>query len=257
MLEISELGAVLSEDLRDEARVELAVAARWVAANNLHEGVNNHISLRQGEEFLVNPLGLSFEEIHAGDFVSLPINVKNISNVPARKLVEKTASVLHGSIHNKIENANCIVHTHMKYATILASLKNCKLPMINQNGMRFFGKIAYDTKYQGLAKDETEGERIVKLMKDKTVLLMGNHGVIITGRSVAEAMHNTYYFEKACENYILALSTGRPLRVVPSRIAKKAAEQMQQDIEYPLHLLRSAKTSLEKTDPTYRELDLI
>ncbi len=46
------------------------------------------------------------------------------------------------------------------------------------------------------------------------------------GASVADAFNTLYYFERAAETYITALSTGRPLRVLSDNIAAKTAQEM-------------------------------
>jgi ribulose-5-phosphate 4-epimerase/fuculose-1-phosphate aldolase len=56
-------------------------------------------------------------------------------------------------------------------------------------------------------------------------LIMGNHGVLILGDSVADTFNRLYYFERAAETYIRALQTGRPRRVLPDSIAEKTARE--------------------------------
>ncbi|MEO8035922.1 MAG: class II aldolase/adducin family protein, partial [Acidobacteriota bacterium] len=65
--------------------------------------------------------------------------------------------------------------------------------------------------YNGMALDDNEGERVARLLgDDKSVLFMGNHGVIVVGPSVAEAFDELYYLEKAAQVQLLALSTRQP-----------------------------------------------
>jgi ribulose-5-phosphate 4-epimerase/fuculose-1-phosphate aldolase len=227
--------------LLHEIRCDLSVAARWIAKLGLHEGVNNHLSVRLDDHFLINPYGLSFEELYPNDLITVPLHSDQVTlEQPNKVKVEKTALTIHGAIHKQIEDAYCVIHTHMPYATALASLEDMTLPMINQNGVRFYQSIAYETDYNGLAHDTSEGEKFSDLLVDKKVLLLANHGVIITGASIAEALHNTYYFEQACQNYIIALSTGRKLNIIPDDVANKASVQMKNDHDYAYQLLRSA-----------------
>ena len=48
----------------------------------------------------------------------------------------------------------------MPYATALTSIAGARLEPINQNALRFSGRIAYDDEYGGLALDAAEGDRI-------------------------------------------------------------------------------------------------
>lgn len=240
--------------LLHEIRCDLSVTARWIAKLGLHEGVNNHLSVRLDDHFLINPYGLSFEELYPEDFIAVPFQSGQITLQSKSVKVEKTALTIHGSIHQHIEDAYCVIHTHMPYATALASLEDMTLPMINQNGVRFYQSIAYETNYNGLTHDTNEGDRFSQLLADKKVLLLANHGVIIIGSSIAEALHHTYYFEQACQNYMIALSTGKKLNIIPDEIASKASIQMKNDKDYPYQLLRSAHSYFNNLQSNTQDL---
>ena len=112
------------------------------------------------------------------------------------------------------------------HATVLASLADSTLPPIDQNSAMFFGRHVVDAHYGGMAFGD-EGARCADLLRDPkvTTLIMGNHGVLIIGRTVAETFNRLTYFERAAETYIRALQTGRPLRVLPEDVAEKTARE--------------------------------
>ena len=58
-------------------------------------------------------------------------------------------------------------------------------------------------------------------------MVMGNHGIMVIGATVAEAFNRMYYFERAAETYIRALQTGQPLRYIPDEIASKVADDIE------------------------------
>ena len=125
--------------------------------------------------------------------------------------------------------------------------------MLDQNACRFYGRIAYDRDYNGMALDDQEGERVAHLLgADKSVLFMGNHGVIVVGPSVAEAFDELYYLERAAQVQVMALSTRQPLALIPDSVAALACEQW---LEYPqfseLHF-NALKEILDEEEPTYR-----
>ena len=70
--------------------------------------------------------------------------------------------------------------------------------MYHQTHCRFFNDFAYDANFDGAAKSCTEGERLAKLIEDKSVLFMGNHGVLFTAPTAAIAFDNAYFMERAC-----------------------------------------------------------
>src|SRR5690606_4187411 len=122
--------------------------------------------------------------------------------------------------------ARCVMHVHSIHATVLASLADSRLPPVDQNSAMFFNRHVVDQHYGGLAFEE-EGERCSELLADPRhkVMVMGNHGVLVIGDTVADTFNRMYYFERAAETYIKALGTGRPLRVPSDAIAEKAASE--------------------------------
>ena len=123
------------------------------------------------------------------------------------------------------------MHVHSIHATVLASLADSSRPPFDQNSAAFFKRYVIDDHYSGLAFEQ-EGKRCAQLLTDpsKKVLIMGNHGVMIIGNTVAETFNRLFYFERAAETYIRALQTGQPLRVLSDEVAEKAARELE---EYP------------------------
>ncbi|MFQ5624578.1 MAG: class II aldolase and adducin N-terminal domain-containing protein [Paracoccaceae bacterium] len=211
-----------------EERADLAAAFRWAARNNWHEAIANHFSLAvsdDGKKFLINPNGRHFARIRASDLLLCDATDSETLNRPDAP--DATAWGQHGSVHRNIPWARCALHLHSKYATVLASLADSSIPPIDQNTAMFYGRTVVDDGFSGLAFED-EGERVCGLLtgRQKRTLVMGNHGVMVIGETVAEAWNTLYYFERACETYITALATGRELRVLSHNIAMKTAEQM-------------------------------
>ena len=98
--------------------------------------------------------------------------------------------------------------------------------MTGQTEVKMAAFMAYDDAYTGLAEDPAEGERLAACMApDKTILLMANHGVIVTGRNIAEAYDRLYYLERACQAQLFAMWTGRKLKTIAPPVLEKTLEQ--------------------------------
>jgi ribulose-5-phosphate 4-epimerase/fuculose-1-phosphate aldolase len=168
---------------------------------------------------------------------------------------DPTAWGLHGAVHRRCRHARCVMHVHSIHATVLASLADSTLPPIDQNSAMFFKRHVVDAHYGGLAFEE-EGERCATLLADPKVkvMVMGNHGVLVIGDTVADTFDRLYYFERACETYIKALWTGRPLRVLPDAVAEKVGIEMD---NYPVpqaaRHLGELKLILDEEGSTYRD----
>jgi|688.fasta_scaffold148146_4 ribulose-5-phosphate 4-epimerase/fuculose-1-phosphate aldolase len=236
-------------------RVDLATAFRWAARLNLHEAVANHFSAAvsaDGSQFLVNPRAAHFSRITASSLVLLDAREAGRHGPPVG--VDTTAWYLHAHLHRHVPQARVVLHTHMPYATALACLDGFEFLMLDQNACRFHGRIAYDRAYTGMALDDAEGERVAGLLGDGTsVLFLGNHGVMVFGRTVAEAFDELYYLEKAAQLQVLALSTGRPLSLVPDEVAARVCQQWLDDTEAPALHLKALQQILDRDDPDYRD----
>jgi len=236
-----------------EARVDLACAFRWAARLDMHEGVANHFSLavsEDGSQFMMNPNGRHFSRIRASELLLLDAN--NPETMARPDAPDPTAWDLHGAIHRNVPGANCILHAHPRNATVLASLADSTLPPIDQNTMRFFERVAIDEGFDGMGLGE-EAARVCSVIGDKPVLMMGNHGVMVFADTVAEGFDLFYYFERACQTYVSALSTGRPLRIASDDVARKTARQW---AEYPNIADRhftALKAILDEEEPDYRD----
>lgn len=215
-----------------QERADLAAAFRWTARLNMHEAVANHFSLAvnaDGTEFLINPNQAHFSRIRASELLLLDANDPDALDRPDAP--DPTAWGLHGSIHRNCPHARCVMHAHSIFSTVLASLADSTLPPIDQNTATFYDRVVIDEHFGGLAFED-EGERCAAMLTDpsKKVMIMGNHGVLVLGDSVADAFNRLYYFERAAETYIRALQTGQPLRLIPHEIAEKTALELE---DYP------------------------
>lgn len=236
-----------------QERVDLAAAFRWTARMNLHEGVANHFSLainENGTRFLMNPNQRHFSRIKASDLIVVDSNDPETMNQPDAP--DPTAWGLHGGLHRHCLHARCAMHVHSPYATALASLADSNLPPIDQNCATFYGRYVIDENYGGLAFEE-EGERCAQLFADpkQKVMIMGNHGILIIGDTVAETFNRLYYFERAAMTYILALQTGKELRVLPHSVAEKTAQELEEYPEQDARHLAELKAILDEEGSNY------
>jgi ribulose-5-phosphate 4-epimerase/fuculose-1-phosphate aldolase len=234
-------------------RIDMAAAFRWTVKLNLHEAVANHFSLAvnpEGTRFLINPNGRHFSRITASSLVEIDANDPRTMDRPDAP--DPTAWGLHGSIHRALPHARCVMHVHSIHATVLACLADSTLLPIDQNTAMFFGRHVVDAHYGGMAFGD-EGARCAAQLQDPkiTTMIMGNHGVLILGRTVAETFNRLTYFERAAETYIRALHTGQPLRVLSEAVAEKTAQEWEAYPGFAEAHLREIKAILDDEGATY------
>jgi len=239
--------------LYQQDRIDLAAAFRWTARLNMHEGVANHFSLAindDGTKFLMNPNQMHFSRIKASDMILVDANDPDTLKGP--NAPDPTAWGLHGGIHRHCPHARCAMHVHSIHATVLASLADSRLPPIDQNCATFYNRYVIDDGYGGLAFED-EGERCAALLTDpkQKVMIMGNHGIMIIGATVAETFNRLYYFERAAETYIRALQTGQPLRILPDDVAEKTARELENYPAQDARHLDELKAILDEEGSNY------
>jgi ribulose-5-phosphate 4-epimerase/fuculose-1-phosphate aldolase len=237
----------------DTMRQDLAASFRWFARLGMHESVANHFSLAvepSGRYFLMNPRGKHFSRIKASDLILL--DTEDASTMDRPDAPDPTAWHIHGRIHANCPQARCVMHLHPRYATALAALKDSRMPPIDQNTMRFFGRLAIDEGFGGMGLSDDEGDRLASLLGDNNVLLMGNHGVLVAADTVASALDEMYYFERACETLMIAYASGQPLRIVSDNVAAVTQRQWAEYGQLAIDHLAEVRAILDDEEPGYR-----
>jgi ribulose-5-phosphate 4-epimerase/fuculose-1-phosphate aldolase len=235
-----------------ELRIDLAAAFRMVAHLDWHEGIANHFSVavsRDGKKFLMNPKWRHFSLITASELALLDADDRETMARPDAP--DPTAWHIHGSIHAKLPGARCVMHLHSPYATALSTLEEPELKPIDQTTARFFRRVSFDLNYGGMADDDDEGSRIVRVLGNNRVLLMGNHGLLVTGSSIPETFDTLYHFERAARTLMLAYSSGRPLRMLSDDIAEKTAKGWEKVAHAADSHFAEMKRVMSRTDDSY------
>jgi ribulose-5-phosphate 4-epimerase/fuculose-1-phosphate aldolase len=239
-------------DLVRQARIDLAAALRLAARYDFSEGVCNHFSYQlpgDDERFLINPHGVHWSLICASDLLLIDGGGKVLEgDLP----LETTAFCIHAEIHRQHPRARCVMHTHMVWATALTTLEDGRLEPVTQNALRYFGDIAYDDAYNGVADSLEEGRRIAEALGNKRILFMANHGVMAVAETIAEAFDDLYYLERACQVQVMAMQTGRALKHVGDNLAQVVHETIRGfSADYAAKHFTALKAVLDRDSPDY------
>ncbi|MFC3676782.1 aldolase [Ferrovibrio xuzhouensis] len=241
-----------SESVR-QARIDLAACFRMAARLGLHEGICNHFSAMlpgYDDLFLVNAYGYAFSEVTASNLLVCDFDGNVVAGDGAP---EATAFYIHGRLHKALPRARVALHTHMPHATALSMTDGPPLIFAGQTALKFWGRVAVDASYNGLALDTSEGDRIAGAIGDADIVFMKHHGVMVLGDNIASTWDDLYYLERACQVQCIAESTGRKLLPVPKEIAELTARQMREgDGSSARSHLDSMRRRLDREEPDYR-----
>lgn len=237
-----------------QMRVDLAAAYRLIALYKWDDLIFTHISARvpgEGHHFLINPYGMTFDEITASSLVKVDIEGNIVMETPY--FINPAGFTIHSAVHAAREDAVCVMHTHSLYGVAVSVQKNGLLPLSQQSLFPLTG-LAYHN-YEGIALNEEEKPRLVADLGEKSFLILRNHGLLTVGRNVADAFLKMYILESACRIQILAQSANAELTQIAPPILQGMAAQVEAvtkgmggDLAWP-GLLRK----LDRIDPSYRE----
>jgi ribulose-5-phosphate 4-epimerase/fuculose-1-phosphate aldolase len=236
-----------------QLRIDLAAACRMAARLDWQEAVANHFSVAtsaDGRHFLMNPRWRHFSRMRASDVLLLDAQAHMAGSAAP---VDRTAWAIHGTMHAHLPSARCILHVHPPHATAWSCLAEPQIQPIDQTSARFYRRVAIDTAYGGMADNAAEGLRLTRALGDKRVLVMGNHGVLVVGDSVAESFDALYHLERACRTLLLAYASGQPLRVLPHDVAEKTALAWEHEGEQAAEHFEQMKAVLDAEDRSYRD----
>ena len=205
-----------------QARVELAAAHRLAFIHGFSEGIFNHLTLTvpgRSDRYYQIPFGMHWSEVTASCFMEVGIDDGKVKRGEGD--VERSCYCIHAPIHKALPQAKAVFHTHMPYASALTRLEDPRIKEIGQTEVGMSGEIAYDDEYTGPALDPAEGARLARVIGDKSVLFMANHGISTVGETVADAYDRLYYIERAAQVQIYAMWTGQKLKQLPDAVVEK------------------------------------
>lgn len=227
-MSVHPLSSARAVDPVKEAKIHLAAAHRLAVFHDLEEGIDNHFTVTlpgSEDRYLILPFGLHWSEARASDMIVFD---ETGATLEGEGVVELSAQCIHAPIH-RISGARVVLHTHQTWAVALNMLKNNRLLPASQTAAFFHGHIAYDDTYAGTADTLEEGERLAKVIGDKHVVFMKNHGVLVTGDTIAQAYRRLYKLERVCRAQVLAMSTGQPLEVLSEAIVAQVQSPPEDD----------------------------
>ncbi|MBC7452887.1 MAG: class II aldolase/adducin family protein [Massilia sp.] len=251
MLAISSLEHQVSPE-EWQIRIDLAACYRLVADFGWSDLVFTHISARlPGEgQFLINPYGLTFDEITASSLLRIDTDGNKLDDSPFQ--VNPAGFTIHSAVHGARHDAACVLHVHSLNGVAVSAQATGLLPL-SQQSIFILASLGYHD-YEGVALNEDEKPRLVADMGGHRFLMLRNHGLLTVAKSIPDAFLQMYLFESACAIQIRAQSGGGELVRIPETIIAGARQQGRDVtksqggmLAWPALLRR-----LERKDPSYR-----
>jgi len=257
----SDLASVSELPLADAERalrLQLAAAYRMVDHFGWTEMIYGHLTARvpgPDHHFLINPYGLNYDEVTASNLIKIDLDGNKVEET--EHPVNYAGFVIHSAVHmSDGERHQVVMHTHTRAGMAIAAIKEGLLP-VSMGSTGFFNNIAYH-EYEGPSLDTGERDRLLESLGDKTALILRNHGLLVTGRSVPEAFLRLYRLERACQVQLDAASAGT-LNVMDDAMAAHSGRGIDQFSEMESNTgigaleFSALMRKIDKTDTSWRD----
>ncbi len=169
------------------------------------------------ETFWSNRFRLGFDEAAPAELHEVGLKLKVLSG-PGEI---SPALDLHAAVYARRPDVNAIVHTHAMNAMALSSI-GVPLAMIDQQASIFFEDIAFFNEHHGVfLEGEGETDLIAAALGQNRAAILKNHGIVVVGTSVQEAVVGALVLEGAASVQVRAMAAGT-LDPLPNEAARQS-----------------------------------
>lgn len=202
----------------------LVYAYHIIAMLGLDDHTYTHLSHRGSDQqsFYLQPFGLRFREVTTDNLIKVSLDGKILAG--NEHIYNPTGYQTHGSVYKKRKDVQAIFHLHTPHMVAVSALENGLLPL-SQWALHFYQKIAYH-QYDTLITEASQGETLSKDLGNKNIMLMRNHGALLVGKTVHEAMFYTHHLELACKTQCLTLAMQQPTIMPSEETCKKSVNTL-------------------------------
>ena len=191
-----------------ELRQQLIETARRMAIAGLNRGTAGNLSVRHGEEgdpgFLITPTGMAYDVLEAADIVRV-----RLDGTAEGRRKPSSEWRFHRDLYAARPDAGAILHAHSPFATSLACLRR-DIPPFHYMIARFGGDSLRCAAYATFGT-QALSDAVLAAMRGRTGCLLANHGLLVAGRNLDEALTLAVELEELCGQYWRACQLGHPV----------------------------------------------
>ena len=187
-----------------DLRLDLIATARAMQPANLNRGTAGNVSVRSGNGFYITPTGMPYAALGADD---IPLMALDGSHQGSRKPSSEWR--FHRDLYATRPEVGAVLHAHSTFAVTLACLRY-DIPAFHYMIARFGGDSIRCADYAIFGSEELSAAALAALENRKGCLL-ANHGLLVAGRDLAEALALAIELEELCEQYWRACQLGQPV----------------------------------------------
>ena len=187
-----------------DPRNELIATARAMQPAGLNRGTAGNVSVRCGAGFYITPTGMPYEALAAAD---IPLLALDGTHQGQRKPSSEWR--FHRDLYAARPEVGAVLHAHSPFAVSLACLRR-DIPPFHYMIARFGGDTIRCADY-AIFGSEALSTAALQAMEGRSACLLANHGLLVAGRDLAEALALAVELEELCEQYWRACQIDQPV----------------------------------------------
>jgi len=211
----------------NELRQQMIMAGKVLVAEGQDDFTRGHISLRLHDNpqlFLMKPHSMGLDEITMANILTIDLD----GNVVAGSARRHSEVYIHSEVFKARADVNCVIHTHPPYAVAL-SASGRPIKCYNQPAALFYESLGVYTDTINLIRTPAMGAGVAKALGPRRAVLLKNHGVVVTGKDIAEAVIGTIMLENAAMVQMIVEAAGDPA----PEFSRADIEKLKHDIGQP------------------------
>src|SRR5579863_3437022 len=190
----------------EKLRQILIDSCRDLERRGLNQGTAGNLSARCGDAMLITPSGVPYDRLKPDMIAKMPLARKDGRWSGPHKPSSEWR--MHRDILHARPQDGAVVHTHAIYATALSMLRE-DIPAAHYMIAAFGGPTVRCTAYAPYGTQELS-DLVIEGLRDRHGVLLGQHGMVVTGRDLGQAMWRAVELETLAKMYVVARSIGRP-----------------------------------------------
>ena len=187
-----------------DPRQQLIATACAMGPAGLNRGTSGNVSVRSGDGFYITPTGMRYEQLLADD---IPLMALDGSHQGRRKPSSEWR--FHRDLYAARPEVGAVLHAHSPFAVSLACLR-ADIPPFHYMIARFGGDTIRCADY-AIFGSEALSTAAMAAMHQRKACLLANHGMLVAGRDLDEALALAGELEELCEQYWRACQLGQPI----------------------------------------------
>ena len=196
-----------------DRRDALIATARAMQPAGLNKGTSGNVSLRHGDGFYITPTGMPYDKLVADD---IPLMALDGSHVGARKPSSEWR--FHRDLYASRPEVGAVLHAHSPFAVTLACLRRA-IPPFHYMIARFGGDTVRCADY-ALFGTPALSAAALAAMAGRRGCLLANHGLLVAGRDLDDALALAIELEELCEQYWRTCQLGEPVLLSATEMAE-------------------------------------